>query len=224
MYDVISHMHMKLEDIFKKHKIEAFINKIKSHLKERNGKIIFKDPSTNKNEIDGEFSEFDMTIKCFLDTSSTYWIGVLAHEYSHFLQCINESKYWDDFQIKVSNINNLNNLFKNSKSVQKISKSNRLKLSQSIIKMELDCDKSAIALINKYKLPVDKKEYRSKANIVLYKYLYWGEYGVWPSITDKKTGKISDWKTLGLSKFACEDGYKSVGDIPIKLFNIFKEN
>ena len=52
-----------------------------------------------------------MTIKCFLDTSSTYWIGVSAHEYSHFLQCINESEYWIDFQIKVSSINNLNNLF-----------------------------------------------------------------------------------------------------------------
>ena len=193
-------MRDKLEDIFKKYKIEVFINKIIDHLKEHNGKIIFKDPAANKNEIDGEFSEFDMTIKCFLDASSTYWIGVLAHEYSHFLQCINGSKYWDDFQIKVSNINNLNSLFKNSKSMQKISKLKRLRLSQSIIRMELDCDKSAVALINKYKLPVDKKEYRSKANIVLYKYLYWGEYGVWPSITDKKTGKISDWRNLCVSR------------------------
>ena len=217
-------MYPKLESIFKKYKVEAFIKKIKAHLKEYNGKIIFKDPSINKNETDGEFSEFDMTIKCFLDTSSTYWIGVLAHEYSHFLQCINVSKYWDNFQIRVSDINNLNNLFKNSKNAQKISKLKRLKLSQAIIKMELDCDKSAILVVNKYKLPVDKKEYRSKANIVLYKYVYWGEYGVWPSIVDKKTGKTSDWKTLGMSKLLLEDNYKSVRDIPIRLFNIFKHS
>jgi hypothetical protein len=217
-------MRANLEDVFKKYKIQTFVNKIKDHLKEYKGKIIFKDPSSNKNEIDGEFSEFDMTIKCFLDTSSTYWIGVLAHEYSHFLQCINESEYWIDFQIKVSSINNLNNLFQNKKSLQKISKSNRLKLSQSIIKMELDCDKSAIALINKYKLPVDKKEYRSKANIVLYKYLYWGEYGIWPSITDKETGKIADWKSLGLSRLSSEDGYKNIDNMPKRLFDIFTKN
>ena len=217
-------MRANLEDVFKKYKIQTFVNKIKDHLKEYKGKIIFKDPSSNKNEIDGEFSEFDMTIKCFLDTSSTYWMGVLAHEYSHFLQCINESEYWIDFQIKVSSINNLNNLFQNKKSLQKISKSNRLKLSQSIIKMELDCDKSAIALINKYKLPVDKKEYRSKANIVLYKYLYWGEYGIWPSITDKETGKIADWKSLGLSRLSSEDGYKNIDNMPKRLFDIFTKN
>jgi hypothetical protein len=217
-------MRTNLEDVFKKYKIQTFINKIKDHLKEYKGKIIFKDPSSNKNEIDGEFSEFDMTIKCFLDTSSTYWMGVLAHEYSHFLQCINESQYWIDFQIKVSNINNLNNLFQNKKSLQKISKSNRLKLSQSIIKMELDCDKSAISLINKHKLPVDKKEYCSKANIVLYKYLYWGEYGIWPSIADKETGKIANWKSLGLSRLSSEDGYKNIDNMPKRLFDIFTKN
>jgi hypothetical protein len=217
-------MNTKLEDIFKKYKIQTFIKKIKDHLKEKNGKIIFKDPSVNRNEIDGEFSEFDMTIKCFLDTSSSYWIGVLAHEYCHFLQCINESKYWNDFQIKAADINNLNVLFKNGKRVQKINKSNRIKLSQSIIRMELDCDKSTIALINKYKLPVDKTEYRSKANIILYKYLYWGEYGSWPSVTDKKTGQIPDWKSLNVSKFSREENYKNAQNIPIKIFNIFQQN
>jgi hypothetical protein len=90
--------------------------------------------------------------------------------------------------------------------------------------MELDCDKSAIRLINKYKLPVDKKEYRSKANIVLYKYVYWGEYGIWPSITDKETGKISDWKTLNVSNMRSEGDYDSINDIPIKLLDTFKKN
>jgi len=217
-------MRNKLENIFKKYDIQQFVLIIKSHLAKKGGKLIFKEPSTNTNEIDGEFSEFDMTIKCFLDMSSTYWIGVLAHEYCHFLQCINKSEYWNDFQIKVSNVDNLNNLFKNSKNIKKINKPNRLKLSQSIIKMELDCDKAAIKLINKYKLPVDRREYRCKANIVLYKYLYWGEYGIWPNINDKKTGKTSDWNKLGVSKFGLEQNYKSINDIPRKLFFLFQES
>jgi hypothetical protein len=217
-------MRIKIDDIIKKHKIYPFVNYVKNRLKEYKGRVIFKDPALNKNEIDGEFSEFDMTIKCFLDTSSNYWIGVLAHEFSHFLQCTSENKYWLNFQEEVSNINNLNNLFKNSKSIQKLTKKTRIKLSQSIIKMELDCDKSAIRLINKYKLPVDKKEYSSKANIVLYKYLYWGEYGVWPSITDIKTGKISDWKTLAVSRLMSEDRYINFNNIPKRLYLIFKKN
>jgi hypothetical protein len=215
---------MKIEYISKKYKIEKFIERVTSHLREYNGRIIFKNPTLNSNSSDGEFLEYNMTIKCILNTSSTYWIGVLAHEYAHFLQCISENKYWTDFQKKVADINNFDNIFKRGKNAELLNNKKRLNLSSCIIKMELDCDKAAIKLINKYKLPVDKKEYRSKANIVLYKYLYWGEYGVWPSITDKKTGKTSDWKTLGLSKFIHEDGYKSAGDIPRKLFNIFQEN
>ena len=89
--------------------------------------------------------------------------------------------------------------------------------------MELDCDKRAIKLINKYKLPVDKKEYRSKANIILYKYLYWSEYGIWPSMINKQTGKIQDWNTLKISKLMGEDKYQSYKDIPLKLRYLFDE-
>ncbi len=215
---------MKIEDIIKKYKIGPFINDVRNHLKKYNGRVIFKNPVLNKNEIDGEFSEFDMTIKCFLDTSSNYWIGVLAHEYSHFLQCIYENEYWTDFQKKVSSIDDLNQVFKNSKSIKKLTKQNRLKLSDSIIKMELDCDKSAINLINKYKLPVDKKEYSSKANIILYKYLYWAEYGRWPSIADSLTGAIPKWSSLNISRLMSYEKYKNVYNIPKKIFYIFDSN
>jgi hypothetical protein len=88
----------------------------------------------------------------------------------------------------------------------------------------LDCDKSAIKLINKYKLPVDKKEYSSKANIILYKYLYWGEYGTWPDLVDKKNGKCTDWKSLKVSKLMNQEFYSGIKNIPKNLFCIFKDN
>jgi len=215
---------MRIEDVAKKYKIEFFINSIRSNMRKYNGKIILKDASLSHGEIDGEFCEFDMTIKCFLDTSSNYWMGVLAHEYCHFLQCINASKYWTDFQKSVIKIEDLNNLFKNGKRNQNLTKQNRLKLVPYIIKMELDCDKSAICLINKYKLPVNKKEYSSKANIILYKYLYWAEYGIWPSINDKKTGKVTDWKNLQISRLMSDKNYLNVNNIPKRLFDIFFNN
>jgi hypothetical protein len=203
---------------------EPFIKMVTNHLKQHNGKIIFRMPPISSREIDGEFSEFNMTIKCYLDCSSNYWVGVLAHEYAHFLQCISESELWTNFQNEVASITNIDAIFKNKSSKLKINKSKRLRLTSDIIKMELDCDKSALKLINKWKLPVDKKEYVCKANIVLYKYLYWGEYGIWPSITDKNTNKTTDWRLFKFNSLMNEEKYKSVENIPRKLFYIFEDN
>lgn len=212
---------MRLNRLIKKYKIESFIQKIKSHLSEYDGKLILKARVSQCSKFDGEFLESDMIIKCFVDFSSTYWIGVLAHEYSHFLQCINHNKLWLSFQDSVfDNIDDLENIF--IKKTNKINKTLRKKISRSIINMELDCDKQAIKLINKYKLPVDKKEYITKANVILYKYLYWGEYGIWPDFIDKKTGKTPSYKNIKASKLMKQDKYKSIKNIPIKIYNIFK--
>ena len=139
---------MRLNSLIKKYKIENFIQKIKSHLSEHNGKLILKPRMSQSSKFDGEFLESDMIIKCFIDFSSTYWIGVLAHEYSHFLQCVNHNKLWLSFQDSVfDNIDDLENIF--TKKTNKINKTLRKKISRSIINMELDCDKRAIKLINK---------------------------------------------------------------------------
>ena len=211
---------MTLNSLIKKYKIENFIQKIKSHLSEHNGKLILKPRISQSSKFDGEFLESDMIIKCFIDFSSTYWIGVLAHEYSHFLQCVNHNKLWLSFQDSVfDNIDDLENIF--TKKTNKINKTLRKKISRSIINMELDCDKQAIKLINKYKLPVDKKEYIAKANVILYKYLYWGEYGIWPDFLDKRTGKTASYKDIGATRLLSQDKYKNIKNIPIKVMSFF---
>jgi hypothetical protein len=211
---------MRLNSLIKKYKIENFIQKIKSHLSEHNGKLILKPRMSQSSKFDGEFLESDMIIKCFIDFSSTYWIGVLAHEYSHFLQCVNHNKLWLSFQDSVfDNIDDLENIF--TKKTNKINKTLRKKISRSIINMELDCDKRAIKLINKYKLPVNKKEYIAKANVILYKYLYWGEYGIWPDFLDKRTGKTASYKDIGATRLLSQDKYKNIKNIPIKVMSFF---
>ena len=212
---------MRLNDLIKKYKIENFIQKIKSDLSEHGGKLILKTRLSQSSKFDGEFLESDMTIKCFIDFSSTYWIGVLAHEYSHFLQCINSNKLWLNFQDSVfESIEDIEDIF--HKKNKKINKNLRKKISRSIINMELDCDKQAIKLINKYKLPVDKKEYIAKANVILYKYLYWEEYGVWPDFLDKKTGKTASYKNIGSTRLLSQDKYKNIKNIPLKLMSYFE--
>ena len=214
---------MKISQISKKYKIENFIKKIKSDLTSYNGKLILKQKISKNNKFDGEFLESDMIIKCFVDISSTYWIGVLAHEYSHFLQCINNNRLWLKFQDSVfENVDDLESIFYKKNNVMK--KRLRKKISRHIINMELDCDKQAIKLINKYKLPVNKKEYIAKANVILYKYLYWGEFGVLPDFIDKKTGKTPSYKNIKFTRLLSEDKYKDIKNIPKSLLDIFKEN
>jgi hypothetical protein len=212
---------MKIDQISKKYKIGNFIDQIKADLANHNGKLILKQRIYKNSKFDGEFLESDMIIKCFVDSSSNYWIGVLAHEYAHFLQCINGNKLWNNFQNSIfENIEDLEIAF--HKDGKKISKKLRKKIASCVIKMELDCDKSAIRLINKYKLPVDKKEYCSKANIILYKYLYWGEYGIWPELALNKDDKNENYfKSLRISKLMSQEKYKSIDNIPMKLLSYF---
>lgn len=213
---------MRIDEISKKYKIQNFIEKIRSHLAEYNGELIFKFGLSNTRRFDGEFLESDMIIRCFIDPNSSYWIGVLAHEYAHFLQCISGNKFWINFQDAIfDNIEDLEIVF--HKDGKKLDKRLRKKISSCIIKMELDCDKSALKIMDKYKLPVNKKEYRSKANIILYKYLYWSEHGEWPSLTNKKTGKTVDWKNLNVSKLMDQKQYASYKNIPLKLRYLFAQ-
>lgn len=214
---------MKYDELIEKYKIGGFIEKIKTHLSEYNGKLILKTSASKYRKSDGEFLETDMLIRCYVDYSSTYWIGVLAHEYAHFLQCIKGNRFWVKFQNAMfENIEDLEIAF--HKDGKKISKKLRKKIASCVIKMELNCDKSAIRLINKYKLPVDKKEYCSKANIILYKYLYWGEYGAWPELINKDIKNKNYFKSLKVSKLMSQEKYKTIDDIPIKLFDIFQKN
>lgn len=213
---------MNTASLIKKHKIEEFIKKIKLDLSKHHGKLILKPVRINNDCFDGEFSESQMTIKCLVDPASTYWIGVLAHEYAHFLQCTENHPSWENFQKDIIDIDDVEQILQNN---NKISKRIRKKICPSIVKMELECDKMAINLIDKYKLPVEKKEYCAKANVVLYKYLFWQEYGIWPNLNSyEKHNAETDFKNLCASRLFHEDKYKSIDDIPKKIFYLFKSN
>jgi hypothetical protein len=206
---------------FSKNKnVKNFVNLVKQELKEKKGKLLLIPSGKTKSFEDGQFSEIDMEIKCFVDLSSNYWIGVLAHEYCHFVQCSKNLDIWNDFQEKMASIKNNDDIFRGK---SKIRKAKRKTIAASIIKLELDCDKKAVRLIKKYMLPVDLKEYISKANIILYKYVFWGEYGFWPSLKDKKTGNIIEWQIFKLSRFGNIQKYQKIEDIPKKLFYMFGE-
>jgi hypothetical protein len=209
------------KEISKNKNVEDFISLVKCELKKQNGKLVLISSVKNKSFEDGEFSEIDMVIKCFVDLSSNYWIGVLAHEYCHFVQCSKNLKIWNNFQEKMALLKNQENIFKGKSLIRK---QKRKKIADAIIRLELDCDKRAVEIIKKYSLPVDTKEYISKANIILYKYLFWSEYGIWPNLKDKKTGNTIDWKIFKMFKFLPLTKYLSIQNMPKKIFYLFLDN
>lgn len=205
--------------------VAVFVDYVNEELKKFKGKLKLKSsPFSSYKKIDGEFSECEMSISCYCDPGSYYWVGVLAHEYGHFLQCKNEEKIWTDFQKKICEIDDLEEIFINKKSTKDLFyKNGRKKILKYIIPLELDADKKAVKLINKFKLPVDKKNYVSYANIILYKYLYWSEKGYWPEFLSDNLKQL-DPNKFKISKFKNAEDYLDVNKMPSKIFYAFDKN
>ena len=220
----------KTKNLMKTHiknkEVLYFVNHVAEELKRFNGKLKLKSsPFSISKKMDGEFSECEMSISCYYDPSSYYWVGVLAHEYGHFLQCKNEEKIWADFQENIFELGDLEEVFTNKKNLKKApQKRIRRKILKYIIALELDADKRAIKLINKFKLPVNKKKYVSYANLILYKYLYWSEKGYWPDFIDNNTLKRLDPIDFKISKFKNIDFYLDINKMPRKIFYSFEKN
>jgi hypothetical protein len=206
----------------KNEKVKIFIEYVRSELKKIKGKLVLSINAFPKSKkTDGEFCETTMTIKCAVEHSSFYWVGVLAHEFGHFLQAKNKQKMWLNFQKTASSISNIEEIFiKNSK----IKKSLRKKLVRCIIPMELDADKKALRFIKKFNLPVNKTEYSSTSNLVLYKYCFWAETGHWPDFINKSKGINLKPLEFKISKLKNSGHYFNISNIPRKIFYIFENS
>jgi hypothetical protein len=132
------------------------------------------------------------------------WFGVLLHEYCHFLQWRDESKYWDQFadhDITYSHI-----ILKPEKYKNELI---------SLMELEIDCEKSVIKIIKNNNL-FDTKLYAQSANAILYKYAFLYKYNKWPSDTRKykKVQSLCPTKILR--------SYKDYLNIPNKIKDLYQ--
>lgn len=166
-------------------KVKDFVQLVKKELEKKNGKLILRAKIANGETQDGEFCEKTNTIRCKKNPSSYYWVGVLAHEYCHFIQSCKKTKFWVNFQKNIKKPDGVSEILSgeelNKNREYKFNKKTRQKIVSAVIDMELECEKMTIKLIKDFELPVDIKEYITLANIIFYKYLYWAEYEIWPS-------------------------------------------
>lgn len=209
-------------------KVKDFIQLVKKELKKKNGKLILRTKIANGETQDGEFCEKTNTIRCKKNLSSYYWVGVLAHEYCHFIQSCKKTKFWVNFQKSIEKPDGVNEILSDEKLNKnrefKFNKKKRKQIVSAVIDIELECEKMTLELVKNFDLPLNIEEYVALANIIFYKYLYWAEYEIWPNFSDKKRNKKIDYNDLSICKLMSRGKYKNIKNIPLKLLNIFNSN
>jgi hypothetical protein len=156
-------------------KKQTFLKKIKKHLEDEGFRLV----KTNGYNVyldgipcSGFFDENKKILKVAGHNSD--WFSILVHEYCHFLQYINQTKYYVIYETRCNYdfflwINREINL--NKKTIRKII--------YYTIDMELECEKMTVNLIKKYNLPINIRKYIRGANAYLLFHNYVLKYRRW---------------------------------------------
>lgn len=109
----------------------------------------------------GYFSEDEK--KICVTIKARDFIGILAHEFSHLRQYIEDEETYNYYSLSYEKMYE----WLDGKRVRNIS--NHL---DNCLALELDCEKRAVQLIKKYDLGIDIKDYIKRANAYMYFWKY----------------------------------------------------
>lgn len=102
------------------------------------------------------------------------FFDVFLHEYCHFLQFIENVPKWKDW---LNGVDGFNQWLKGREYPKYQVRLFRRKIQE----MELNCEKRAVRLVKKYKLPVELDKYVKMANAYLFSYILFEKFRKWPS-------------------------------------------
>lgn len=150
----------------------------------------------------GYFSEELKTV-C-VSVKAKDFVGILAHEYSHLRQYIENEELYNFYSISYSKIFD----WLDGKSIKNI----QFHL-DNCLELELDCEKRAVKLLQEYDLNVDIKDYIQRANAYMYfwKYLRFSRKWCNPNNTPSNNENIV--KTMPnkfLKEYVLNDKIKSI--------------
>ena len=161
---------------------------VEALLKKTRTTLVFSvdEPKIEGNKVGGYFSDEDNEI---VITSKDGWDEILVHEFCHYLQCKEKSKYWTNLDI--DNTNCLDLMWKWLNNEIELSKPKLDMIFARVRDMELDCERRTVKLIKQFNMTIDIKEYICQANIYIYYYNYakvtrkWFPSDIGPSNMDK---------------------------------------
>lgn len=131
-----------------------------------------KDIDCDGLRVGGFFAEADGII--LVAGANPRWFSILIHEYGHFLQWVEKCRVgktfnrhwraWDGWL----------------KDDRKLSKRVLHTKFLAVRNFELDCEKRAVELIKRYKLPINIQSYIQDANCYMFFYAYVKKHRIWP--------------------------------------------
>lgn len=183
---------------------------IKEDLEDLDGKVIFvkghycggKSKCSGLFYLDSKDNPVIKVAKGGLDEEE--WFGILIHEYCHFMQWRDNSKYWESFcnyDVTYSQI---------------LLKPEKYKLALTVLMdLEINCERLAVKIIKNNNL-FDHKKYAQSANAILYKYAFLYNFNKWPE--DSRTYK----KVQDLAPNRILKSYKEYLEIPERVIQYYK--
>jgi hypothetical protein len=159
---------------------KRFVNSVKRRCKYHGVKLVLS-PSKNviftddyKNECSGYFSDSDRLLVVACGKPAEQWIDILVHESAHMDQWVQKDprmEEWDAACIAFSEF---------LQGTKIMNKSQLRNVIDSMIDLELDCEKRSVELIKKWKLPIDLDNYIRVANAYVLSYRVMGTYKRFP--------------------------------------------
>jgi hypothetical protein len=152
--------------------------------------------------FDGEGKELEIAIK----RPQKEWVPIFIHEYSHYTQWKDDCKVWRDIDKVYETVNLWSWLSGDDEYTD--AQLERCKIATQ--RLEQDCDKRAVALIEQYNLPISKDHYIQSSNAYILFYNICIEQRKW-----YKKSPYSDPRINGgmPKKFISE---KDFGKVPAK--------
>ena len=139
-----------------------FVRHVKNHLAQYGMRLVIgrgRSLNCGGYRCEGYFNDKEKIIK--IAKFATNFLETLVHEYSHFLQYINNSKIFHKSDKAI--------IMVDSWFAGKEYPEEQLKRSFFIIRaMERDCEKRAVKLIDQFNLKIDKKLYVKRAHCYIY--------------------------------------------------------
>lgn len=143
---------------------EAFLKQVKSDLAEYGIKLILRDTKMVKVEGVSCLGFFDQE-RIMVATKNPGWLGVLAHEYSHFLQWATGSAIYKKCFGPTNNYATIQEEWLLGKKHKPFLVRRAF---NAVREMERECEMIAVELIKKYQLPIDIERYIQEANCYIY--------------------------------------------------------
>jgi len=157
----------------------AFINYVKKECEAyevqlcmRKGRFVLLDKNT---QCGGYFESNKGKERLVIATNRKDFLSILVHEYSHLTQWAENCYEWHNYSDSYSLVHS----WLEGEDVPNISR--HLKRAMFI---ELDNEKRSVALIKKYKLPIDVDDYIRKANAYMFFWLYLKYTRSWSKATN----------------------------------------